>query len=81
MNKRKISDARTWLTEAFTAHAGQGRILLLSGPSGAGKTAVVRLLAAEMNAQIHEWINPVNQTRAAFDPAFNESIMRAFKVH
>ncbi|KAJ3298421.1 Cell cycle checkpoint protein rad17 [Borealophlyctis nickersoniae] len=36
------------------------KLLLLTGPSGAGKTAVIQMLSMELNYQILEWCNPVN---------------------
>ncbi|KAG0024102.1 Cell cycle checkpoint protein rad17 [Podila clonocystis] len=38
-----------------------GPILVLTGPAGTGKTAVLRMLAKEMNLDIVEWINSVNE--------------------
>jgi len=38
-----------------------GPILVLTGPAGTGKTAVLRMLAQEMNLDIVEWINSVNE--------------------
>lgn len=38
-----------------------GPILVLTGPAGTGKTAVLRMLAKEMGLDIVEWINSVNE--------------------
>ncbi|KAJ1554543.1 Cell cycle checkpoint protein rad17, partial [Cladochytrium tenue] len=37
-----------------------GQIVALSGPSGAGKTATIRVLARELDLDLLEWINPVD---------------------
>ena len=37
----------------------QGPMLLLTGPSGAGKTATIHVLAKEMKIEVQEWANPV----------------------
>lgn len=43
-----------------TAGTG-GPILVLTGPAGTGKTAVLRMLAKEMDLDVVEWINSVNE--------------------
>ena len=32
---------------------------LLTGPAGAGKTALVKVLAKELNCELKEWSNPI----------------------
>ncbi|KAG0087209.1 Cell cycle checkpoint protein rad17 [Podila epicladia] len=39
-----------------------GPILVLTGPAGTGKTAVLRMLAKELDLDIVEWINSVNES-------------------
>ncbi|GAA5982496.1 hypothetical protein JCM10908_006672 [Rhodotorula pacifica] len=58
IHARKLTDVETWLTEAFSPNpklAKWRRVLVLSGPSGAGKTATVKMLAKEMEAEVVEW--------------------------
>jgi len=38
------------------------RILALTGPAGAGKTATLRVLAKELNLEIVEWRNATEDT-------------------
>lgn len=33
-------------------------MLVLTGPCGAGKTAMIRVLAKEMGCEVCEWVNP-----------------------
>ncbi|TPX72282.1 hypothetical protein SpCBS45565_g00702 [Spizellomyces sp. 'palustris'] len=67
VNNKKVSDVRAWLADALSTADGRQRskrqtanLLVLTGPSGAGKTAVLRTLSKEMNFDILEWSNPVN---------------------
>ncbi|KAI9008097.1 Rad17 cell cycle checkpoint protein-domain-containing protein [Gaertneriomyces semiglobifer] len=62
VNSRKIGEVRSWLACALgdrSSYPQRARILALTGPSGAGKTAVLRLLSKEMHFQMLEWSNPV----------------------
>ena len=58
VHKRKVTDVRIWLENALFAK-DRKRLLVLKGPSGAGKTATLDLLAKSMNAELSEWKNPV----------------------
>ncbi|KAK5670368.1 RFC checkpoint protein Rad17 [Batrachochytrium dendrobatidis] len=64
IHKKKLKDVRDWLIRAFSGHNGNGRtngkLLVLSGPSGVGKTAALNVLACELDFEIVEWENPVN---------------------
>nr|KAJ3422286.1 Cell cycle checkpoint protein rad17 [Polyrhizophydium stewartii] len=68
LHKRKLRDLRDRLVRAFSdvrAHAPEsggrcGRLLVLTGPSGAAKTAALRVLSRELDFDIAEWENPVN---------------------
>ncbi|BGP58407.1 RFC checkpoint protein Rad17 [Rhodotorula sphaerocarpa] len=58
VHPRKIADVENWFKEALGPNprlAKYRRVLVLSGPAGAGKTAVVKLLAAEMDTEVIEW--------------------------
>ncbi|KZO94552.1 hypothetical protein CALVIDRAFT_539005 [Calocera viscosa TUFC12733] len=62
VHKRKVQDVRHWLEEATTGGPSgtlktYRRLLALSGPAGAGKTATIRVLAREMGIEIMEWQN------------------------
>jgi len=52
---KKIEEVRDWLLN----HANGG-ILLLNGPPGCGKTAVIHQLAAENQFILEEWTTPVD---------------------
>ncbi|GAA5895623.1 hypothetical protein JCM8208_005283 [Rhodotorula glutinis] len=61
LHARKLADLESWLLEAFALEgrpkhlAKYRRVLVLSGPAGAGKTAALRTLASEMGVELVEW--------------------------
>ncbi|EPS37286.1 hypothetical protein H072_9083 [Dactylellina haptotyla CBS 200.50] len=57
VHKRKIDDVRSWLNDVFTGVSAK-RLLVLSGPSGTGKTATVTALGGELDFDILKWENP-----------------------
>ncbi|KAL9037701.1 MAG: hypothetical protein Q9214_005581, partial [Letrouitia sp. 1 TL-2023] len=61
VHNKKVADIEQWLCLAFKGHSDQPyqRLLVLKGPSGAGKTATVSTLARSMDFDIVEWSNPV----------------------
>ena len=75
VHKKKVSDVRHWLENVLMGHDRKvhlfeafsvvpslivrKRLLILKGPSGAGKTATISMLAKAMNVDISEWKNPV----------------------
>ncbi|KAI9329057.1 Rad17 cell cycle checkpoint protein-domain-containing protein [Obelidium mucronatum] len=69
VHKRKINDVRSWLQDALSTSENSAlrrihkshRLLALTGISGTGKTALIRMLSMELNFEIVEWINPINE--------------------
>ncbi|KAF1975241.1 Rad17-domain-containing protein [Bimuria novae-zelandiae CBS 107.79] len=61
VHKKKVSDVRTWLADAFSGKERK-RMLLLKGPAGSGKTTTMALLSKEMGFHMHEWKNPTSTT-------------------
>ena len=75
VHKKKVSDVRQWLEGALRGHdykvchskgncclqslTVSKRLLVLKGPSGAGKTATISMLAKVMDIDVSEWKNPV----------------------
>ncbi|XP_044730023.1 cell cycle checkpoint protein RAD17 [Chrysoperla carnea] len=57
VNKKKIDEVAFWLQHALKSKS-RAPMLLLTGPSGAGKTITVRLLCKRLKVQIFEWITP-----------------------
>eukprot|EP00898_Chlorokybus_atmophyticus_P000377 jgi/Chlat1/133/Chrsp1S03222 len=58
VQKKKVQEVRDWLETQHSSRR-QGGVLLLSGPVGAGKSAVVRVLARHLGFDICEWNTPV----------------------
>ncbi|KAJ3389407.1 Cell cycle checkpoint protein rad17 [Entophlyctis sp. JEL0112] len=83
VHKQKLAAVREWLTMALdeksfglrSLHQSH-RILVLTGISGSGKTAAIRVLSLELRFEIVEWINPIWAT----DPTeqISKSLSRAF---
>ena len=55
--KKKLDAIRQWMSKCERHDAS--RVMLLEGPSGSGKSAAVRLVAAEADREVHEWRAPV----------------------
>ncbi|GAA5842781.1 hypothetical protein JCM9279_003984 [Rhodotorula babjevae] len=82
LHARKLTDLESWLLEAFALEgrpkhlAKYRRVLVLSGPAGAGKTAALRTLAREMGVEIVEWREGTSVLSAADE--HRESLMHRF---
>ena len=57
MPRKKLELLRSWF--AKFGIPGEPRIMLITGPSGSGKSAAIRLIAAEANKRLLEWKAPV----------------------
>ncbi|XP_061182185.1 cell cycle checkpoint protein RAD17-like [Saccostrea echinata] len=59
VHKKKIEELQTWLQRHLKTDSVRSPMVLLTGPAGAGKTALVQVLAKELNCELKEWTNPV----------------------
>ncbi|KAK6499049.1 Cell cycle checkpoint protein rad17 [Arthrobotrys musiformis] len=57
VHKRKVDDVKHWLESVFNGVSSK-RLLVLSGPSGTGKTATITALANELDFDVLKWENP-----------------------
>ncbi|KAH8267349.1 hypothetical protein KR018_011803, partial [Drosophila ironensis] len=61
VHPKKIGEVRDWLLHCEAVRRKfPAQMCLLTGPTGAGKTATLQVLAREMGYQLQEWINPVD---------------------
>ncbi|XP_017067202.2 cell cycle checkpoint protein RAD17 [Drosophila eugracilis] len=61
VHPKKIGELRDWLRHCEAVRKKfPAQMCLLTGPTGAGKTATLRVLAKEFGYQLQEWINPVD---------------------
>ncbi|KAK3806870.1 MAG: Rad17 cell cycle checkpoint protein-domain-containing protein [Linnemannia gamsii] len=84
VHKNKIGDVREWLriyTSPFDTRrdTSGGAILVLTGPAGSGKTAVLRNLAKEMDLNIMEWINSINANNIIQRPTMPDRDKEAWR--
>jgi cell cycle checkpoint protein len=80
VHAKKVAAVRTWIAQATSIAAVnqftmRPRVLGLTGPPGCGKSATVRVLARDLNLDLHEWhaapvVRKLNASR--LDPEFND---------
>uniref|UniRef100_A0A915PSS3 AAA+ ATPase domain-containing protein n=1 Tax=Setaria digitata TaxID=48799 RepID=A0A915PSS3_9BILA len=54
VNPRKIDGVRCWMRKK-KKHSRENKLLLLTGPTGSGKTAAVQMLCRELKLELIEW--------------------------
>lgn len=57
VNPRKINEVKQWMQKKRGRRRGC-KLLLLTGPTGSGKTATVRVLCEELELELIEWNSP-----------------------
>ncbi|KAJ7545123.1 hypothetical protein O6H91_09G107900 [Diphasiastrum complanatum] len=61
VNSKKVNEVQKWLESHLgnvSSSDSGGRVLVLNGPAGSGKSAVVRVLARVMGFDLCEWATP-----------------------
>ncbi|KAF5269583.1 hypothetical protein FQR65_LT05921 [Abscondita terminalis] len=61
VHKKKVKEVENWLEQNVCQNKTSGAILLLTGPTGSGKTATVTALCKSLKVTLREWINPIDQ--------------------
>ncbi|GLV32964.1 Rad17 [Carabus blaptoides fortunei] len=59
VHSKKVIEVENWLKHHVMSKNAKVSAVLLTGPTGAGKTATVCVLCSTLNIQLVEWINPV----------------------
>ena len=77
MHPRKVTDVAGWIEEAYNPRLSKyRRLLVMSGPSGAAKTACLRILAQGNNIDLVEFRNPSNAAVANEDGGNDSRLAR-----
>ncbi|EJD40741.1 P-loop containing nucleoside triphosphate hydrolase protein [Auricularia subglabra TFB-10046 SS5] len=77
VHKKKLETIRQWMCEALDGKLSKyRRILALTGPAGAGKTAAIHVLARELDFEAVEWSNSMDD---ADDDLDRETLSRKFQ--
>eukprot|EP01113_Clastostelium_recurvatum_P045965 TRINITY_DN7983_c0_g1_i3.p1 TRINITY_DN7983_c0_g1~~TRINITY_DN7983_c0_g1_i3.p1 ORF type:complete len:1159 (+),score=309.14 TRINITY_DN7983_c0_g1_i3:127-3477(+) len=66
VHKKRVGEVKQWIEASirgFETRSPAPKLLVLTGPCGSGKTAVVRALASTLQYQVVEWINPTAEAR------------------
>lgn len=81
MSTVTVNKVRRWMAAAVAGDVlGHPRMLILTGPPGAGKSSAVRILGTELGAEVAEWHAPLpNDADVATSRTLLES-MQAFLV-
>lgn len=59
VHKKKVEEVKNWLGDRLiTSKESRGNVLLLTGQTGVGKSAAVRVIASELGSQLCEWTTP-----------------------
>ncbi|KAI9140802.1 Rad17 cell cycle checkpoint protein-domain-containing protein [Paraphysoderma sedebokerense] len=83
VHKKKVEEVKSWLKRALDDvnrpnKIKYNRILVLTGPTGSGKTAVVNVLSKSVDFAIVEWINPVNNNVFSLEPHNNDNFRESY---
>ncbi|KAJ9478311.1 Checkpoint protein RAD24 [Pseudozyma hubeiensis] len=87
VHPKKVTQVRTWLEEAFSSNPSllrHRKLLALTGPAGAGKSATIRALAADLDFDLLEWQNDqpffdANTPASSFIERFTDFLSKAAK--
>uniref|UniRef100_A0A1B6CHY6 AAA+ ATPase domain-containing protein n=1 Tax=Clastoptera arizonana TaxID=38151 RepID=A0A1B6CHY6_9HEMI len=60
VNSRKIEELKLWLNKSFNNY--DSKILVITGPTGCGKSVTLQVLCKLYGLQIIEWITPLDTT-------------------
>ena len=78
VHKKKVEEVRDWLKRADASLqlglTPTPRMLVLSGPTGSGKSAMLQVLAQELQFEVCEWLEPRSEAfNLPFQPGMEPS--------
>lgn len=59
IHPKKIEEIQDWFNR-LSQYPSKAQILLVTGPSGVGKTETIKLVAKSLNFELSEWITPMD---------------------
>lgn len=80
MSAITVNKLRKWLTAALDMSAPSPRVLILTGPPGAGKSTAVKILASEASVEVAEWQAPLPVGDLRSTTAFLLESLESFAV-
>jgi cell cycle checkpoint protein len=81
--KSTVNKIRRWISQALAPCTDAGhstRLLVLTGPAGAGKSTAVRLIAEELQCNVDEWQAPLLSTRNQSTTNLLTESLRSFLI-
>jgi cell cycle checkpoint protein len=69
VHPKKINEVELWLQNNVCnkpKNCQTARFLLITGPTGSGKTSTIRVLCDSMSVDLSEWVNPMDQDFEVF---------------
>ncbi|XP_036360596.1 cell cycle checkpoint protein RAD17-like isoform X1 [Octopus sinensis] len=73
VHKRKVQELETWMKNTLNSKK-PAPVLLLTGPSGVGKTTTLKVLAKMFKYDVQEWTNPLTSTFETFSDTWNAQV-------
>ncbi|KAB0793909.1 hypothetical protein PPYR_13529 [Photinus pyralis] len=61
VHPKKVKEVSDWLERNVIKRQARVPVLVLTGPTGAGKTATLDVVCRSLNINVREWINPVDK--------------------
>ncbi|KAB7508193.1 Cell cycle checkpoint protein RAD17 [Armadillidium nasatum] len=79
IHKKKLQEVQNWLIES-NLRSKEKRILLLTGPPGSSKSAVIHAIARDQNISLREWVNNYSSNNDYFKENYNDLPFRGYET-
>ncbi|KAH1025920.1 hypothetical protein HUJ05_010540 [Dendroctonus ponderosae] len=60
VHPKKLQELEGWIKTVVQSNKMKPEFLLISGPTGCGKTSAVQILCKALNIELAEWTNPID---------------------